>query len=228
MFNYHVTVTLEHLSGLARDRVVNSFAFESDNALLAADADDITARMQTFYNTTGEGATRPLSSYLWSSMSRATKPVVRIYDVGTHLDGTTAGSPVYTRNFPNNLGLVTASTPLPAEVALCLSFNSSYGIDAEFAPGARPRARDRGRIYFGPLGSDACTSTTANRPIPAAGVINSLLGAGKDLRDANTTIRWCTWSRKAARMSPVILCSVDDAFDTQRRRGERPIAKTSL
>jgi hypothetical protein len=228
VFNYHASVTFEHLSGLARDRVVNTFSFEADDALLVADADDIRARLETFYNGTGEGAAQPIRYYLSSCLSRTVKPVVRIYDVGTMLGGGAAGSPTYVRNFVGNLGVPGEAVGLPSEVSLVLGFNADFGADVEFAPGARPRARDRGRVFIGPLTSGCLTTGTANRVMPSAGLINTVLGAGKDLRDANGAIRWAVWSRTAARMRPVTLVSVDDAFDTQRRRGERPLTKTSL
>jgi hypothetical protein len=228
MFNYLATVTLEHRSGLVEDRVINTFSFETDAALISADADEIRDRLETFYSTTGEGAAHPISYYLGTALTRTIKPIVRLYNLGGHLDGTPAGSPVWIRTFANNLGLYGENSGLPAEVALCLSFHGDYGLDVEFAPGQRPRARDRGRVFLGPLTANTLAISSTGRVTPADTVRDAWLGAGKDLRDANDDKRWSVWSRAAARMTPVTLCSVDDAFDTQRRRGEKALARSVL
>lgn len=227
-FNYLATVTLNHNSGQAVDNVVNTFAFECDGALLSADADTLAARLEAFYNETGEGASHSIGSEIGGVISRVVKPICRFYNVGGHLDGSPAGSPVFIRTFANNLDINTDSQSLPSEVALCLSFHADFGLDVEFAPGTRPRSRDRGRVYIGPLTTAGLASGSGNRAKPAPGLINAIVGAGKDLRDANDDKRWSVWSRVAARMSEVTSCSVDDAFDIQRRRGERPLAKTTM
>lgn len=228
MFQYLCSVTLEHQSGLAIDRVVNTFCFESDVVALAADADTILARLETFYKTTGEAGTHPVAYYLSSAMSRTVKPIMRMYDITAVLNGDPMGSPRFTRNFVANLPAGGGGTNFPAEIAACLSFHGDYGLDVEFLPGERPRSRDRGRVYIGPLTTDCAATAAAGRMSLSTMFRTDLVGAGKDLRDANSTIRWAVWSRKAARTTPVTLCSVDDAFDVQRRRGEKPVVKTVL
>lgn len=228
MFNYLATVSMEHQNGLPRDRIVNTFAFECDNALLLADAEELRTRLETFYNTAGEGTSTAISAFLGACINRSVQPTVRFYEVTTHLSGSAAGSPAWTLPFTSVIGGAGGADSLPAECAVALSFHASFGLDPEFAPGARPRARDRGRVYIGPLTKAAADTGEFGRTFPSLGVRLAILGAGKDLRDANDDKRWAVWSRTAARMSPVVSCSVDDAFDTQRRRGERATAKTTL
>jgi hypothetical protein len=114
-----------------------------------------------------------------------------------------------------------------------LSFHGPYGTDVEFAPGARPRSRDRGRIYVGPLTNsleafqfDALTK----RCFVSAQFRDDLTKAAHalfvELQGVAPVWNWVVWSRKKADISVVASASVDDGWDTQRRRGERAVAKT--
>lgn len=226
--NYIASVTIEHQNGLTRDRMVNTFAFTTAIPLLGAAADELRDRLDDFYNVGGEGSSTAIAAFLGASINRGIKPIVRFYDVTDHLAGTPAGSPVFVRTFNNNIGGSGAADSLPSECAVALSFHADFGDDVEFAPGARPRARDRGRVYIGPLTKASADTGEFGRTFPSLGVRTAILGAGKDLRDANDDMRWSVWSRTAARMRDVTSCSVDDAFDTQRRRGERALLKQTL
>lgn len=221
----HVTVTFEHKSLMPRDRVVNTFCFLTAGDFVdPLEFSDIEEAIRAFYNDVHAPAGRSIASYISPSMSRTANPIIRHYDVTNDLGGTPAGSPVSEINMPN-LGMNVSAGALPAEVSVCLSFNAAYGVDVEFAPGARPRARDRGRLYIGPLGLDAVdTSAAPPRAIPSAGLLDAVLQGGAFLR-SNANVDWRVWSRRAASTKTVVSVSVDDAFDTQRRRGERPTAK---
>jgi hypothetical protein len=228
-----VTVTFEHTSALPRDRIVNTWVF-GENTGGHFDATKYTAiedALSGFYNFNGT-YTR-LSADLSSVLSRSAAPTVRHYDVTTHLDGSDAGSPLRI-GFLDLLGAPGTGTysglNLPAEVATCLSFHSAYGSDVEFGVGSRPRARDRGRVYIGPLnGASINIEGTTHRAIVGTEIRDALIHAAQAMRAALAPdILWCTWSRKAARVGPVTHCSVDDAFDTQRRRGERALSAVGL
>jgi hypothetical protein len=224
------TVTLPHMSGLARDEVVNGFSFKSDVDGTLADLTAIHDRLQAFYGTAASGTGRSLGSYISPCIKRTASPIVRYYDVSAHLSGLPHGSPITTDGLAA-LDPAGSTDPLPSEVACVLSFNSAYSSDAEFAPGARPRSRDRGRVFIGPLNMDAHqVDGTFNIAKPHATFRDTLLQLANKLHDDALTnhVPWCTWSRKNARMEFVLAGWVDDAFDTVRNRGERPTLKTTM
>lgn len=221
----HTTVTLEHKSGQPRDRVVNSFTFSSVGVIGDFGFFDVNSALESFYNDTPSGTAGSIASLISGAMSRVIKPIIRHYDITAHLGGDPAGSPVAEYDFSANLDVNSGGQPLPSEVALCLTAAADFGSDVEFAPGSRPRARDRGRLYLGPLHAGVLDVGAVNEPVPSPSAINILAGAGAALRDnANTT--WCVWSRAGAIVKPVVDVWVDNAFDTQRRRGERATART--
>lgn len=204
---------------------MNSFAFDTLGAgFTSGDLDDITAALTAFYNDMTGAQTNTLSTYLAPSISRTENPQIKHYNLDGHLNGTAHGSPVRI-DVMADIDPVGLSTGLPAEVACCLSFNGAFGSDPEFGPGTRPRSRDRGRIYFGPLiSSMAVTDGTTGRVTPNPSLQGDLIIAASVLRDDADT-HWAVWSRKDAALKLVTTVSVDDSFDTQRRRGEAATAR---
>lgn len=221
----HVTVTFEHQSGQPRDRVVNTFTFFSETDLVVGDWTVINGALEDFYNALNGTATQRISSFMSGALSRTVKPTIRHYDVDGHLDGTAAGSPVSESQWGSTLGAGSTGTNLPAEVAVCLSFAAEFGADVEFAPGSRPRGRDRGRIYIGPLNVGAIAAASPGRVVPDGTLQIALIESAKMLKATPIPGSWAVWSRRSARVLPVDNFWVDDAMDTQRRRGERPLAR---
>lgn len=226
MANVLATVTFEHKSGLVEDRVVNSFAFITDGTPPSGgDYDDIKTALADFYNVAPAGH-NSIAAIIAPCIDRAKLAQVKMTVLDGHLDGTPHGSPDNIQQFtlePANPGAV----GLPSEVAICLSFHSSYGSDVEFTSTTRPRSRDRGRVYIGPL----VTGVTSEEPTTlkcrvAQSTRETLIDRGSFLA-ATTPNQWCVWSRKAGLLKPVTEVSVDDAFDIQRRRGERPTLKNT-
>lgn len=226
MLHDHCTVTFEHVSGQPRDRVVNTFTFYSTAGdLVTADLAAIDTALESFYNTAHAPSTSKVGAFLSNALSRTTKPIIRHYNIDDHMTGGPAGSPVRISNFAANLPTSLSTTPLPAEVAICLSMHGPYGTDVEFAPGARPRARDRGRIFLGPLCVSAITTGTGGRCVPDSLIQNALLDSGVFLRDTLSASKWSIWSRVNGTVHTVTDLWVDDAMDTHRGRGERPISR---
>lgn len=220
---FHCTVELAHKNGLPEDSVVNTFNFITLDTTVAT-ADVITANLNDFYNADIPGAgTGSLATYLANSLSRTFPPLVRFYE--PRFDGGPMGSPVYTRNLSNLTAATPGGSSLPAEVALCLSYHSNYGFAQEELGNTRPRARLRGRVFLGPWLQGVSQEGTNGITHPTTNIINVILDAGKALM-AMTPIQWAVWSRVDNLATEVTQCSVDDAFDTQRRRGQRPISKT--
>jgi len=107
----------------------------------------------------------------------------------------------------------------PSECALVLS---TVGGAAPYAPG------DRGRFFIGPLASSA-GGTSDDVPQRAnPGFVSVVVGAAERMRATPTSdVTWVTIStifNKVPRVTPLIQNVtggfVDNAFDTQRRRGE--------
>lgn len=226
MDNCHVTVTFPAITGLARDNVVNSFTFSQAGGILPGDMDDIFTALNQFYEAVDALVLNPVISYIGPAVSRSAPVVVRFYDIDGHLNGSPAGSPVRINASDWSPGASASATGLPSEVAVCLTAYADFGSDVEFGPGTRPRARDRGRVYIGPLNTTAQT-TAIGRTRPDPALLTNLAEAGARLARAPMGPDWVVWSRRAAAVKNVTSVSVDDAFDTQRRRGIAPTAKVT-
>lgn len=224
MLTDHVSVTFEHFDGLPRDRVVNTFTFHNggfdfDETALT----DIETRIEAFYNVTPTGGTHPLAFYMSGALSRAVRPVIRHYNLDGHLDGSPHGSPVRVTNWGSNLGSVGGTQLLPGECAGVITFVADLTGIPEFGPGTRPRSRHRGRIYLGPL-TNAALSVSSNRAILDPTFVQDAGKAALELiGPADPLLQ--VWSRKLAVTNDVVSIEVDDAFDTQRRRGERAVSR---
>lgn len=204
----------------------NQFAFSAPDGTLASDAADaIHAALDDFYNTQRAGAGTSIAENLSSVVDRgAGAAPIRVYDLTGHEAGTTpVGPPVAIRTITVRANTYTESWP--NGVAVAVSFHSAYGSDAEFGPGrtTRPRARDRGRVYIGPLNA-------ASGYQDAHGRLS--FGAGADFADAGLrlmtgpwgTLQWCVWSRASAALKRVVSGFVDDRFDYQRRREDQGLS----
>lgn len=104
-------------------------------------------------------------------------------------------------------------TPLPSEVAVCMSFR------AEYVSGSS-QARRRGRVFFGPLNQVSGDSTGR----VAAAALTLFQGGAQtflDLSDSAADWAWVVWSPTAATAYPVVGGWFDNAYDTQRGRGVR-------
>lgn len=118
-------------------------------------------------------------------------------------------APVLEENF--SLG-TTATTYLPAEIAMCLSFEAPR-------QSGLSQARRRGRVYLGPLGASALNTATG---FVTSAFWTDLGTAGQNLLDASqaaTTWAWAVYSRANDSAIEVVHAWVDSAWDTQRRRG---------
>lgn len=226
MANVLAVVEFKSVSGKPEDKFVNNWAFTTPSAgIVTADLDNIFASLGRFYNTVVGSTARSVSNFMSSAITRVTgQHQVKFYDLTGHLDGSDHGSPVQVNLLDINAN--TAGTKnLPSEMCVCLSYKAAYAGDAEFAPGSRPRARDRGRIYIGPLNDGFVTNDVNNRPLVGT-AMRDTLGTSANALVAEAGNAWSVWSRKAATMEPVIGGWVDDALDVQRRRGERATTRT--
>lgn len=219
-------VTIPKKSGIPRDAVENTFAFATDAPADAAAATAITTQLNDFYGAS-HGAFGSVSSWLADSVDASGTWEAMYYDISGHLGGTAHGSPF-------GSGLITPGTigtdSLPSELAACLSFRSNYGTDVEFGGGGatRPRARDRGRVFIGPIKKGAVedSSTTQEGRI-IGGLCQSIVSAADALK-GDATYTWSVWSRKDATLKPVTVVWCDNAWDIQRRRGADATSRFSF
>lgn len=114
-----------------------------------------------------------------------------------------------------------AAHGLPEEVALCLSF---AGVSALGGAPTTPPNR-RGRIYLGPLATAAIGDLDpASFTRPADDFMDATLSMATALAGyadgSASPFQWVVWSRATGgALTPVTHWWVDNAWDTQRRRG---------
>ena len=196
-------------STLPEDRVINTFHFLSGGAY-ANDVTSALAKVATFYTGLGSGQTNHISSYLSPWVQRDAE--LRAYDLST------APPRVPTVN-SLTLSAALAAGGVVEECALCLSYHG--------APPISPRRR--GRIYIGPLclNSDTIVAATSTNPSrPAATIVADLVTAAATLA-TDTGVNWVIRSKLPSENLVAITAGyVDNAFDTQRRRGPKTTART--
>lgn len=190
-------------SGLPEERFINVWHFQagggtSGYAQFAAD------RLVAFY-------TNGLTSYYSAMVSTAADAhQIRVYDAADPEPRT----PLLVEEFT----AAGSGNALPAEVALCMSFQ---GVSIS----GQPQARRRGRVYLGPFNDNALAAGADARPNSA--LVGEILDAAEALliaNDGNAT--WVVYSPTDDAMVLVDNGWVDNAFDTQRRRGERPTTRS--
>lgn len=199
-------------SGLPEDTVVHSWAAAGTQD--AADmAVTFAARLQTFYTATTSPTTARIGTYLsgWLDLNAA---VVRAYDLAD------PEPRVPVLDSPLNIGPSSASaTPMPNEVAYCMSFYA--GISSGTAA-----ARRRGRVFLGPLNNTAQTATAGSNSKVNLTFISDVNNRAKALCDASTdSCFWGVWSRTDGVVRRVTGGWGDNAWDTQRRRGEKATSR---
>jgi hypothetical protein len=209
---FKAQVVLKGSSGLPEDVFVNDWYFRNDEQ-----GDPVTGTtrpdgaikrvLDSFYfGIPGAGGGGTIAGHL--------SPVVvgaeyRIYDLGQAPPRERATLPAA---FP---GPVNAQG-LPTEVAVCLSF---------FA--GRNLPRSRGRIYIGPLNVAASTTQGDGRPTPQ--LIGSIADRASNVARTTENVTWVMVTKggfpvqKEPAGAKVITAGwVDNAYDTQRRRGLAP------
>jgi hypothetical protein len=193
-------------SNLPEDRFINFFAFAGaiEPAPVAA-AVAIANALERFFTVEHGPVGFPITAFLPAGLGDTAE--VRVYDVSDPLP---REPQIITYPFPASGG-----TALPSEVAVC----NSYFAD-------RNLPRQRGRIFIGPVTTAAMGSGS---PFPVRVKLEmrqSLAEASKDLVElgAGAGFNWCVRSQAGVGVttfSPITDGWVDDAFDTQRRRGEK-------
>lgn len=137
---------------------------------------------------------------------------------------------------------------MPSEVSCCLSFRNNSGSVPGGGNFGSPLAQRRGRIYFGPCSVDMSQPDGSIVPRPHATLIDRLNAAAFGMIDPTPDDNeWVIYSRPfagrpfterpnkkplpalPARQGQAYFVEqswVDNAWDTQRRRGEKATART--
>lgn len=202
--DYLAQVELASVSNVAKDSVVNTFAFRAvdPNATFTNLCNGIASLYQS------------LDAYMGSSLNgTANAHTVKLY----HLIEPEPRPPVHTQRFSAGSAL----KPYPAEVALCLSFA------ADAPSGSRP-ARRRGRIFLGPMAENS--GVLVDGYIRPTGVVKDGCAVALEAFGLGAAVlgwQWCVWSRADNTLFPVVRGWINDEFDTQRRRGPEVTSRRS-
>lgn len=208
-----VQMTWVRDSGLSEDTVSNTWYFGDDDSGTSpsgADANIVSDALNAFYNSLSAryaahlGTTRTMKVY---DMVDA-EPRVPIYEES------------YTPTAPTNQGF-------PGEVALCLSFQAAPQSGVS-------QATRRGRVFLGPLAMAAAdTSELAGDTRPSSATITAIDSAYTTLRSTVaagiTDGEHMVFSPRRIQLGDTVHEAanivdeawVDNAFDTQRRRGAK-------
>jgi len=197
----------EGASQLAEDNYVNTYHFKH---VLGPpeDFDNVRDMLRDFYTSQADGQPTALTAFM-TTQALSGNWTIKAYN----LDDAKPRYPVYTDSGTAQMG---SGGGLPSEVALVLSFQ------AEKIAGEK-QSRRRNRVYLGPwdLSSSAYGMASAT-------LVESLLFAARGLFNAAESSQvwsWKVYSPTDDNELPVNDGWVDNAWDTQRRRGLRATAR---
>lgn len=212
---YLLQATIPYYTNLPKDVITNTFHFnwtgagDPDDADFGLLADSVANFYETLYPV---GGTSDLAPFV-----DKTKYRTKIYDLVLPKPRV----PVFER--VETLAVdVAANSNIPAEVSLCISYYATP------VSGISP-ASMRGRIYLGGLSNTIGNAATTNSfPVPSTAFTTLCINAAKGLVNNEPTshFQWVVYSEKLGVPHPIVGGWVDNAFDTQRRRGQAATART--
>lgn len=208
--------TIQLISGLPTDVVVNNFHFGTTGDDDLAAAAEVSLAVRNFYTANGPDGQDPIATILSSEVK--TGPgnlVVKVYRMNDAI-------PRVPLLVDAGTVLVPGVQGLPAEVAICASFQG-VKLSGQF------QGRRRGRVFIGPLEAGTVTVfPDGARPSAAARSIISEAMRGLSAASlAAPAWSWIVYSKLNGLNDTVGVANgwVDNAFDTIRSRGPRPNAR---
>lgn len=208
MTDIRAQVVLQGGTNIPEDRFINVFHFNAPGSL-SLEAPGIADALASFYGATGTpGAGNGAGIYLSQFVLRPF--TIRLYDLADPEPRVPIVRSYTLPTYPSS-----TNGDLPEEVAIVLSLR-----------GAPPVTRSRrGRVYIGPLNANVRDDATTAVPTRPSGAVQTSLAT---YAGALLTARpdWCIWSPTTSIMVPVVGGHIDNAFDTQRRRGPVTTART--
>ena len=202
-------VIIQATSNITADNSTNTWHFYSPLPFDPDDNVNIVDMIKDFYSKSYDtGAT------VGSFLSPQVQPNadVKLYNMGDP----TPRVPIFESSF--SLSRPGSGTPLPQEVALVFSYQAQR-------QSGMSQARRRNRIYLGPLAQTALGTNGR----PSEQIINAMARAGRELKkasDASLSWQWRVYSPTVGESFLVHDGWIDNSFDTQRRRGVDPTART--
>jgi hypothetical protein len=197
----------EGASQLAEDAYVNTYHFKND-AVVTGNFDNIVDLLRDFYTAAPPDQTNKISEYMTTEAITG-KWTCKIYD----MSDAKPRVPVYE---DTGMAPISQSSTLPTECASVLSFQGER-IAGEV------QARRRNRVYLGPF---MITGLSEGRV--SNGLVELILFAAKELlRASNASVAW-QWVIYSPSNNDIVAIEdgwVDNAWDTQRRRGQRATAR---
>lgn len=212
---FKAQVSLNRVGGMAADVVTNTMHFDGDegfenpNATWEGQGAGLTTRLIAFYQNIG-------ANYGGQMAGTGT---IKLYDMQAPVPRV----PRLTTNFTHGVG----GSGLPSEVALCLSFR------AETLSGVNARRR-RGRIFLGPFTTGASTMVAGSsdyRPLAALRqqIVTAFVTMATGTNGAARLAIYSPTNDAAGSVEDAfedareVWC--DDAWDTIRSRGARPLSR---
>ena len=208
---------LQGRSGLPTDTYVNTFHFSDLAVPTGPDLVTLATAIKSFYADVAAGGGTSIKSFI-SGSAGADGASIKMYNQ----DDPMPREPIFSELYDFNLGF--NGKALPSEVAVCLSY-------AAASQSGAIQARRRGRIYIGPLNDSASTlASLTERCRPTTAIQTALVQSALDLRSKAVLLGliWLVYSPTGGSGASITKFWVDDAFDTQRRRGEAPTARLEV
>lgn len=201
-------VVLQGASNLPEDRFINVFNFDTGATAVETHALLVDQALANFYGATdrvpaGFGLAPHFSQYVIRPFT------IRHYDMADP----EPRIPVVSTHTLMAYSATSGLRDMPEEVAVVLSL-----------AGAPPvTGRRRGRLYIGPLNNDCATDASTSLPTRVTSGFRTLLATEAGTL-VDTDLGWSIWSPTSSTLVPIVGGFIDDAFDTQRRRG--PVSTT--
>jgi hypothetical protein len=197
---YRATVIIKSVSNVIEDAATNTFHIDADTV---GDLAAASAALQACYQSIRNS---------YSSLMAQNGHEIKWYRLSDPPPRATV------RNDTFNFTTAPSVAPLPTEVAACVSFQGG-------ASSGQPQARRRGRVFIGPLNTNSIDATAYLSSTTRTALVNAF-GVLLDASQAATAWKWSVFSTVNGTGVEVTNGWVDNAFDTQRRRGRRTTART--
>lgn len=204
-------VVLQYFTNIPEDVASNTLYFvTSGTEITEAECEEAVTRLAAFYSGFDE--------YLAPTVVRSPGASVNIYDMADSMPR----QPLFP-GWGFTLAASNSAFNIPTECAIVMSYH------AAFTSGI-PNARRRGRIYLGPwngLSNNSGGATEFSQP--ASALVTAITGAADELSTLHAEdIVWSQRSSTTQAVAPVAGGWVDNAWDTQRRRGNSPTNRTTF
>jgi hypothetical protein len=200
---YRAMVVFENAeTALPEDRFINTFHFLTMQEHEPS-SPLIAARLVAFYN---NGPNQIISSKVDRGNNKAQ---VRTYNLSDAMPREPIVTPWTLAPAPSPSGA------LPNEVAVCVSFYADRNLP-----------RNRGRVFIGPL--DRVVMESGSGDMRVSSSYRTTLANAVEQLDSTVNVTWCVYSERDGQAKPVTHGWIDNAFDTQRRRGKDPDSRLSF